>query len=118
MQWRSDGLGVALAGALVLTLKNTLFTPIYGAYIQKLRWYRFLLNMVPGILAAILVGGVCYGLAVRFSLDSWLDLIGVGAGMAVVYAVVVYFLVINRDDRALFKSFLPGTLFSRLRKEV
>ena len=31
VEWDQLGMGVALAGAVVLTLKNTVFTPIYGA---------------------------------------------------------------------------------------
>ncbi len=34
--------GVAIAGAVVLTAKNALFTPIYAARIQRVPWYSFL----------------------------------------------------------------------------
>jgi O-antigen/teichoic acid export membrane protein len=41
---RLEYFGVALAGVLVLTFKNALFTPIYAAQLLKLKWWTFQKN--------------------------------------------------------------------------
>ena len=46
--------GVAIAGAAVLTLKNALFMPIYGALILRQPWHAFLKSYLSG--SAFLVG--------------------------------------------------------------
>jgi O-antigen/teichoic acid export membrane protein len=104
---RADGLGVALAGAVVLTLKNAVFTPIYGAHILKIHWSGFTARMVPGILGAVGVGLAGYWLTCRYPLDNWGMLAAAAALVSVIYAGVVFLVVLNREDRQLLRGFVP-----------
>jgi membrane protein EpsK len=54
--------GVAAAGALVLTLKNTFFLPIYSALTLNLPWHTFLRSCVSG--AATLGATAALGLVI------------------------------------------------------
>lgn len=77
-------MGVALATALVLSMKNALFTPIYAAHILRIRPRTFILPLI-GSLPVI---GVVYALA-TLPLAEWLGLArGSIAGMAVQTAVI------------------------------
>jgi membrane protein EpsK len=100
-------LGIAAASALVLTLKNMLFTPIYAATIQKLPWWTFMSTIFPGILAALFTAGIAYGTAQLMSVHSWFNLIGVGGTIGLVYTLTVYFLILNKRDRRLLVTLLP-----------
>ncbi len=106
----SVGLGIALAGAVVLTLKNSIFTPLYGAHIQKLPWYTFFLSLLPGVFATILVTGVAYMLGQRLSINSWIMLGLVGGILGVIYALLAYLLGLNKEDRQFLQRFLPRRL--------
>lgn len=107
VHWGHNGLGVALAGALVLTLKNSLFTPLYGAYIQKLPWYTFLIDLLPGIGGTLLVITLSIGLNSYFTIDSWLDLIFSGLVIGGIYSSLLgLYLWRNAEWRTLILSLL------------
>jgi O-antigen/teichoic acid export membrane protein len=105
----SVGVGVALAGALVLTLKNTLFVPLYAARIQGLPWYTFLINLIPGALATLLATTGAVYLGRNLSIDSWTKLMLIGGVAASLYAPLIYLIALNQEDR----TFLRRTLLKR-----
>ena len=84
-QWGEFGIGVAFAGAVVLTLKNTFYIPIYGAYIQSVPWDTYLLKMVPGVVATLGIGFIAYCLTYFVSFDSWFILFEYTALLAVIF---------------------------------
>jgi len=100
--------GIAAAGALVLTLKNALFTPIYAAYIQKLPWWTFMKTMFLIILAAFFVGGMAYAATQLIQVRSWFMLIAVGGGLSLLYTAAVYFGLLRKEDRDLLFTLLPA----------
>jgi len=108
VNWGSNGLGVALAGAIILTLKNFFFTSLYVAHIQKLPWNAFLNSMIPVILATAGVGGVSYVISQIYILNSWFSVIGIGSAISATYMIFVYFMGLNPDNRKLLWSLLPG----------
>jgi O-antigen/teichoic acid export membrane protein len=63
-------LGIATAGAIMLTLKNALFTPIYAASIQKLPWWTFIRTLFPIIIAAVSRWRVSLYRRKKYSLES------------------------------------------------
>jgi O-antigen/teichoic acid export membrane protein len=105
--WRRDGLGVALAGALVLTLKNAIFTPIYTARILRVRWDTFLQSIMPGVIGTAGVGLMSYLVSVILELDSWFDIGGVVLGILVLYVALAYSLALSNKERRLLLDFLP-----------
>lgn len=104
VQFDYHGLGVALAGAVVLTAKNAFFTPIYGAYIQNIPWHSFLLDMIPGVLGTVCVALVSWVISVGFMIDSYAALFGSGLGVSIVYLAVIFLLASDAKERKLILS--------------
>ncbi len=103
--WSGWGyISIAIAGAIVLTIKNTIFTPLYTAYILKLPWWTFLPSLVSGLIGSLAVGLGSYGLSTIWTLNSWVDLIIVGAVISAIYVIIAYFGGLNTADRELLKS--------------
>ena len=111
MSWARWGgwgvVGVAAAGAIVLTLKNFVFTPIYAAWILGQPWHTFYSSMIVGIMATLSIGFVSYGLAQMYTLTSWGSLFLAVGAISLVYGIGIFFLGLNKADRQLVNRFLP-----------
>lgn len=105
--------GVAAAGAIVLTLKNAIFTPWYGAQILDKPWYTFINSILPGVIAAIAVAIISFGIAHNFDQSGWIDLIISFGVISLAYLLVVVFIVLRWDERKLLLSFIPIKLLDR-----
>jgi membrane protein EpsK len=104
MQW---GLyGIAAAGALTLTLKHALFTPLYDARVLGKPWFTFLREL-PLILL-VTAATILFGRAVAsvWEIAGWGDLILIGLGLSVLYCASVYGLVLNPPERQMLRSIL------------
>lgn len=98
--WTPLGMyGVALASAWVLTLKNTFFTPIYGAYIIGEKWYSFLKDLIGITISAIGVFGVAITLEHLLNLAVWVWLGGAAFLIGTGYCVVIWLLLPGADRR-------------------
>lgn len=107
-RWGSWGaVGVAAAGAVVLTLKNTVFTPLYGARILGLRWWVFLPPLFAGLVATVAVGFLGYGATLLYTPDSWVALAGLGVVVSLIYGGIVLFGGLNKSDRQLLVQLVP-----------
>lgn len=96
--------GIAAAGAIVLTAKNAVFTPLYSARILRVPWWTFLPSLMVGSLAALVIGTGAYFASSGWNLTDWRQLIFVAASISVLYAIVAYTWGLNKDDRRLLKS--------------
>lgn len=99
--------GVALAGAVVLTVKNALFTPWYATRILGVGVHTFTRSMMPGIAATALIGILTILMATVFPLCTLLSLGIAGASIALVYFAAVWKFALSGFERGLFVSFLP-----------
>jgi len=83
--------GVAIAGAVVLTLKNTLFLPIYSAVILGQPWYTFLRSCISGIVT--LCATAMFGLVAMHYIHpaSWAQSSLILASMGVVGLALAWF---------------------------
>jgi len=98
--------GVAFAGALMLTLKNALFTPVYGATIIHQPWHTFLKEMAT-ITAAVAAVFVCARIFMfSFSISSLLDVVSWSLLIGTFYAIVAWALVLNGEDRDMLLGYL------------
>lgn len=102
--------GVAAAGAIVLTLKNALFTPWYATRVLGIGAHTFTHSMLPGIAAAILLWILATALGTLFQLASLIPLIISGGALALVYLVLVWKVGLSTYERGLFGSYLPESL--------
>ncbi len=102
--------GVAAAGAIVLTLKNAVFTPWYAAKVMNVRTHVFLLSMLPGILITIGLIAVSLAIGYLIPIHSFISLILVGGTISVVYLFMVWKFMLSRFEIDLFRSYLPAPL--------
>jgi len=110
--------GVALGGAIVLTLKNAIFTPLYGARILKLPETAFMKPLVSSflVIAFILVIN-------QMPVAKWFGMISGYASLAatavyilIAAAVFVWFVLISKQEKNLFLDMLPGKMAVYARK--
>jgi len=102
--------GVAAAGAIVLTLKNALFTPWYATKVLGVGTHTFTQSMLPGIVATVLIGIAAATLGAALQLPAQVTLTVVGAVITLVYLGAVWELGLSGFERELFVSYLPPTL--------
>jgi O-antigen/teichoic acid export membrane protein len=99
--------GVALAGAIVLTLKNTVFTPWYATRILGISAHTFTRSMLPGIVATVLVGDRGRKSGDDSSVCCYSYLAVVGIVVTITFLLAVWVFCLNRFERLLFASYLP-----------
>jgi membrane protein EpsK len=104
VEWLPNGMGVALAGIVLLSLKNIGFIPIYSAYIQNQPWYTFHRVLIPGVLATLGVALISYTMSRLVVVDTWLILIAIGMGLAGIYATVAYHFALDPAERTLIQQ--------------
>lgn len=103
--------GVAMAGAVVWTVKNALYMPIYAAHIMELPWWTFLPSLSASVVGTLSVGMVAYGLSLARMPDSWFTLIVSAAVVSLFYAVGVCGIGLSRADWQLLKELIPCDRF-------
>src|ERR1051325_9261855 len=101
--------GIAAAGAIMLTLKNVLFTPLYAAHVLGKPAGSFLREMAR-VLAVTLASTVIIRLvAVNAANIGWTQLVVAGLALSLLYIFAVFHLVLNNDERELIKTLLKKT---------
>ena len=110
-RWSGLGyIGIAVAGAIMLILKNGLFTPLYGAHILALPRFTFLPSLFGGALGTLFVAAGGYLCSVRCAPMSWGGLALAALFLSLVYLVAVFFVGLSAEDRALLKDELERRL--------
>lgn len=100
--------GVAVAGAIVLTAKNTFFTPWYVARILDKPWYTFMMSTLTGVLATLAVALTSFGIDMLVNPAGWVELLSCFCMIGLVYFLIVYYVLLKYDERSLLLSFMPG----------
>jgi membrane protein EpsK len=91
--------GVAAAGAVMLTAKNLFFTPLYGAHILGLGYRAFYREILPVIGTTVALTGAGWWLAQELHLNTWSGLGLTGMGLAGVFIVFTYRLLLTNEER-------------------
>lgn len=102
--------GVAVAGAIVLTLKNTLFTPWYATRVLGIEVHTFTRPMLLGIFATISIGVVAVTLGSVLQLPTLVTLAVVGTAITMGYSMAVWKFGLNEFEHRLFESYLPPAI--------
>jgi membrane protein EpsK len=92
--------GVAAAGAVVLSLKNLVFTPLYAAHILRCRLDSFLWEMLPVILVTILTAAAGRIMASWWDLSGYFHLGVAGAVLTLGYLTLTYSLILTSEERS------------------
>ncbi len=102
--------GIAAAGAIMLTAKNAIFTPVYGARIIGVPARTFYTDSLVAFIMALLTAATCWLLSSEFDLRSWLRLAGVGTAVSAVYLLIVCGVLVSKNERtALMRMIQPRT---------
>ena len=96
--------GVAAAGAIMLTAKNLVFTPIYTACCLKRSPLVFFRQMFGTTSATIVTAVSCYGLARLVDLSGWFRLGTAAAAVSLVYLAIVLLTLVTADERVMFRE--------------
>jgi O-antigen/teichoic acid export membrane protein len=99
--------GVAIAGAITLTIKDAVFNPWYTAKVLGLSFRTFTMPMLPGVVAFLLLGIFATVLGVILPLNTLVPLTIACGCIAVVYAMMMWRIGLSVGERKLFGSYLP-----------
>lgn len=91
--------GVAAAGAIALTLKNLIFTPIYAARILGLKWSTYCYGIIPVAGATLGLAALGWAVVSFFPIYSWLGLIVIGLLLGVLMAAFIFAVVLDQAER-------------------
>lgn len=105
--WAEWGvLGIAGATAIVWTLKNTLFLPVYAARVLGLVWWAFLPRLAGGAAAVLGVALAGRALAAMWSPLDWIGLAAMAAAISAIYSITLVGLIVRPDDRRLISQLI------------
>jgi O-antigen/teichoic acid export membrane protein len=99
--------GVAIAGAIMLTAKNSLFIPLYTAKIMGISKKTFVTSMIPGIILAFLVAGISWIINQYIDLSNLLFLAISCVTISSLYIVFSWTTCLNKQERKTIQSFIP-----------
>jgi membrane protein EpsK len=99
--------GVAVAGAIMLTLKNALFTPWYATKVLGISRATFTGSMIPGVLAMIMTGVVSRLAANYPQISGIISLLIFGVILTAAYLLVVWEFGLRQSERKMAESFMP-----------
>jgi membrane protein EpsK len=93
--------GLAIAGAVMLTIRYVLFAPVYAARVLNLPYRTFFRAVGPILLATLATTGMCRLILWRWTISNWLEL-GVAAFVvSLLFAASVYLLLTPEERLAL-----------------
>jgi membrane protein EpsK len=100
---------IAVAGVIILTLKNAFFTPWYATKVLEVEAHTFNQSMLPGVAATIVVGISAATLSAVQAITTLPMLIVAGMVITLAYLAAVWAFGLSRFERRLFKSYIQRT---------
>jgi len=100
-------LGIALSGALSMTLRNLFFTPLYAAHIQKLPLFTYFTKLLPLVVLNAVFIGVVLGINQLITVKTWLALALLAAAIGLAYSFLTYGFVLKNEEKSLLWKLLP-----------
>ncbi|MDY0387776.1 MAG: polysaccharide biosynthesis protein [Methanolobus sp.] len=105
--------GVAIAGAIMLTTKNTLFIPWYASKVLEISKNTFTSSIVSGFLSVIAIVITIKIINYYSEISSLITLTICCMTLSVAYIIIVWFVGLNQSDRNIIESFLPSSIRGR-----
>ena len=93
--------GVAIAGAIVLTAKNALFTPVYAARMLREPWHTFVRPYLSSLV--LLIGLTTLGFVISdyAVVETWLQLALFSLSIGVIGLAAAWFILLKSDRRVM-----------------
>lgn len=107
-------IGVALAGAIVLTLKNGLFTPWYAARILEVKTITFFKPLIRGIVLFVFTFALTHFTGRYIEIDNWAGLIFFSAAIFSVSSLLGWFFLLRDKHRKMLIDMLPDKIKRKL----
>jgi O-antigen/teichoic acid export membrane protein len=104
--------GVAIAGAIMFTLKNSLFTPWYTTKVLDISPNTFLKPMISGIIASLIIACLAVVIGNFFIISSLVSLVMFCGLISLGYLIFIWFIGFSQIERDMFKSYLPKRLLN------
>lgn len=99
-------LGVALAGLIVLTLKNGVFTPWYASYILKSKISTFYKPLLWGVVLFLLSFTITHFVGYLFDNYNWLKIILHSSFVFLIISIFTYFVILKEEEKAMLLELL------------
>jgi len=110
--------GVAVAGAIVLTLKNAFFIPWYATKILGIPRTTFVSSMFPGVLAVVIITGTCRLINFFVPISGLEAIIISGIVVTTVYMGSVWVFTKESVERQIMLSMIPSAIKYKLKLNV
>jgi len=112
--------GVALGGAIVLSMKNAMFTTLHGAAVLGLPKTVFIRPLMSSLLVFLLILVINWLPVANWAgFSSGYAYLGVTAAyLSAVSVVFIWFVLINTREKRLLADMIPGKVGLRLRKRA
>lgn len=98
--------GIALASAIILTIKNTVFLPIYAAYIQDLHLFTYLRDILVSIMTMFITIFVAMSLEYYVNIDNWFMLLGLMIITSIPILIIIYIFILSKEEKDILKNIL------------
>ena len=99
--------GVALAGGIVLSAKNALFTPWYAAKIQNVPIKTYFVAIIPGFLLSVVLGMSAFLLDLTIRCASWMSLISLSIILAAIFSFLTWSYILKPVEKGILLSMVP-----------
>jgi membrane protein EpsK len=95
--------GIAAAGAITLTFRHVVFTPLYGASVLHRPYRTFYRYVIPTLVATLATIALCRLILWKWQISSWLDLALASTVVSGLFAAAAYSLL-TPGERGLLKA--------------
>ena len=110
--------GVAVAGAIVLTLKNAIFIPWYSTKVLGIPRTTFMSSMFPSALAMFIIAGSCRLINFFVPISGFRSLIICGIIVTIVYMGSVWIFTKENIERQIIMSMIPSFIIYKLKLKI
>lgn len=108
--------GVLIATAIILTLKNAVFTPIYAAKILEINSLTFITPLFSGLFGFGFVYLIALTGSTMLSIDSVIELIFILCMTVLISLPIIFIGIFSSEERKLILDFIPGKIKDKVNK--
>lgn len=93
-------IGIAAAAALMMTLNNSIFFPIYTAKSLGYPWWHYITRIFQVILITLFTAGISHLVGTYIEVDSLGLIFATGIPISIIYGLAIYFWGLNKKERS------------------